>query len=148
MPRSERRTVTACTWSSAKWPQLAGEPVLVQASVGRIRDERALALRRRAGPHVHGELARAMGIERGRAGKGEPLRTRARAIRGRPSRALARIDAALAELPGVHLAGAAYRGVGVGACMRDGESAALAIAAALDPAASSVRTPSARQASS
>lgn len=150
VPRSEHRTVTACTWSSVKWGHLRGDQVLVRASVGHSGDERALALADdELVRTVHGELARAMDIER------EPREARvSRFERSLPQYAvghlerLARIDAALAELPGMHLAGAAYRGVGIGACIRDGESAALAIAAALDPAASSVRTPSARQASS
>lgn len=43
------------------------------------------------------------------------------------------IKCALAALAGVHLAGAAYRGVAVAACIRDGAALAERIAASLDP---------------
>ena len=45
VPRVEGRTVTACSWTSAKWPHLAGDgTVWLRASVGRDGDEAALAL--------------------------------------------------------------------------------------------------------
>ncbi len=44
---------------------------------------------------------------------------------------IARIDAALTRLPGVILCGSAYRGVGVAACIRDGQSAADGVLAAV-----------------
>lgn len=149
VPRSEHRTVTACTWSSAKWAHLCGDQVLIRASVGHSGDERALALADDELVRiVHDELAGAMDIRR------EPLEARvSRFERSLPQYAvghlerLGRIEAALAAAPGVHLAGAAYRGVGIGACIRDGESAALAIAAALDSAAGSEQATSTRQAS-
>ena len=44
-PRVEGRTVTACSWTSAKWPHLAGDgTVWLRASVGRDGDDAALAL--------------------------------------------------------------------------------------------------------
>ena len=51
VPRVEGRTVTACSWTSAKWPHLAGDgTVWLRASVGRDGDDAALvAARRRAG---------------------------------------------------------------------------------------------------
>ena len=51
---------------------------------------------------------------------------------------IARIDAALGSLPGVSLCGAAYRGVGVAACIRDGQVAADGVLAALPGASNSV----------
>ena len=45
VPRVEGRTVTACSWTSSKWPHLAGDgTVWLRASVGRDGDEAALAL--------------------------------------------------------------------------------------------------------
>ncbi len=132
VPRTEGRMLTACTWASAKWPQLAGEPLL-KASVGRFRDERALQLDDAAlVDRVHAELSAAMGLRQAPA--------QARVMRFERALAqyevghlelVARIDAALAQLPGVSVAGASYRGVGVAACVRDGEAAAARITAAL-----------------
>lgn len=133
VPRTERRTITACTWASAKWPQLAGGPVLLKASVGRFRDAGALALSdEELIERVHGELVAAMDLREA------PLQTKV----ARFDRALAQyqvghldlvadIEAALAPLPAVSLSGASYRGVGVGACVRDGEAAAVRIVASL-----------------
>lgn len=133
VPRSEHRTITACTWSSAKWAHLAGDPVLLRASVGHAADDRALLLPDdqliRA---VHEELVRAIGISR------QPLDV---AVNRFPNALpqyrvghldrVARIERELESLPGVRLAGAAYRGVGIGACIRAGEAAADAVAAEL-----------------
>ena len=44
---------------------------------------------------------------------------------------LARIEAALDEHPGLAVAGAAYRGVGIPDCIRSGEEAAESVARAL-----------------
>ena len=45
VPRVEGRTVTACSWTSSKWPHLAGDgTVWLRASVGRDGDDAALAL--------------------------------------------------------------------------------------------------------
>ena len=133
VPRTERRTLTACTWASAKWPHLAGETMLFKASVGRAGDRRALDLTdEQIAGHVHAELVEAMGLRR------QPLDVRVVRFEcalpqyhvGHLER-IARVESALRELPGVHLAGAAFHGVGVGACIRDGEAAAARIAAEL-----------------
>jgi oxygen-dependent protoporphyrinogen oxidase len=133
VPRGERRTITACTWASAKWAHLAGEPLLLRASVGHAGDASALehddtgliAL-------VHAELAAAMAL---RAGPLEAAVTRfpaglAQYHVGHLER-VARIEAALAGLPGVNVAGAAYRGVGIGSCIRGAEALATQIAGEL-----------------
>ena len=45
VPRVEGRTITACSWTSSKWPHLAGDgTVWLRASVGRDGDDAALAL--------------------------------------------------------------------------------------------------------
>ena len=53
-------------------------------------------------------------------------------VLGHPER-VERIEAALEGLPGLAVAGAAYRGVGIPDCIRSGEEAAEAIARALAP---------------
>jgi oxygen-dependent protoporphyrinogen oxidase len=44
---------------------------------------------------------------------------------------VAAIDRRLAELPGLRLAGAAYRGVGIADCVRSGEESAETVLAAV-----------------
>jgi oxygen-dependent protoporphyrinogen oxidase len=53
---------------------------------------------------------------------------------GHPTRR-AQIERRLASIPGLYLAGAAYRGVGIPDCVRDGEKAADAAHARLAAAA-------------
>jgi protoporphyrinogen/coproporphyrinogen III oxidase len=140
--RTEPCLTTACTWSSVKWAHLRGESVVLKASVGRFGDRRALELDDdRLARQVHAELAEVMNLRQ------EPLD--ARVVRfeqalpqyrvGHLDR-VARIDAAMTALPTVHLAGAAYRGVGVGACIRDGQRAAAAIASELSMATAPLTT--------
>jgi oxygen-dependent protoporphyrinogen oxidase len=133
VPRGDRRLVTACTWCSAKWSHLAGDPVLLRASVGHSADERfgALSDAELIGA-VHGELALALHIT------GDPLDALiTRFPHALPQYTvghldlLERIETALHSLPGLRLAGAAYRGAGIGACIRDGEAAAREVIAAL-----------------
>jgi len=133
VPRSERRLLTACTWSSAKWAHLAGAPVVLRASVGHMGDERALELSdEQLTDALHAELVDAMGLD---AAPIETLVTRfpdaLPQYRVGHLERLARIETALAALPAVRLAGATYRGVGIGACIRDGEAAATALAGEL-----------------
>jgi len=134
VPPLRPRTVTASTWSSAKWAHLGGGPVLIKCAVGNagapdtldVPDDELLV-------RVRADLEAAVGV------RAEPLE--AQVVRFGPAlpqyrvghgERVARIDAALAALPGVHLAGAAYRGVGVAACIGDGAAAAQRVAAALD----------------
>ncbi|HEY4894662.1 MAG TPA: protoporphyrinogen oxidase [Solirubrobacteraceae bacterium] len=129
------RTITACTWSSAKWPHLAGDTVLLKCSAGQAGERRALELDdEQLIAAVRADLARAMGLQ------AAPLEGRVfRFERALPQYTVGhlertqRIDDALQILPGVRLCGAAYRGVGVAACIRDGQNAGDAILAALRP---------------
>lgn len=134
VPPSQPRTITASTWSSAKWAHLGGGPVLIKCAVGRAGNRDALDL-----PddellaRVRADLASAAGV------RAEPLETRiVRFPQALPQyrvghvARIARIDAALAALPGVQLAGAGYRGVGVAACIADGAAAAARVTEALD----------------
>jgi oxygen-dependent protoporphyrinogen oxidase len=127
VPPVARRLVKGVTVSSAKWPHLAGgEAVLVRSSVGRFRDESEL---QRSDDDltaaVVADVAELLGLSRP-----EPLETRlVRWGGGLPQYLvghLERVDgirAAVSEVPGLAIAGAAFRGVGVPACIRDAHHA-------------------------
>jgi oxygen-dependent protoporphyrinogen oxidase len=133
VPRAERSEVLACTWSSSKWEGRApAGRSLLRVYLGRFgerdvtadSDEELLGRARR-------EL-RVLGID------AEPDRTwihrwprgMPQYLLGHPER-IERIDAALERHPGLALAGAAYRGVGIPDCIHSGEEAARSLARAL-----------------
>jgi oxygen-dependent protoporphyrinogen oxidase len=137
MPRVERRLMTACTWSTSKWPALAASgSVLVRASAGRSGDDRPADLDdAELVAHLHRELSDVMGMRR-------PPVTHlvSRWPNGFPQyqpghqRRIDRIEVGLATaMPGVTLAGAAYRGLGIAACVRQAEEAASTLLARLTP---------------
>jgi protoporphyrinogen/coproporphyrinogen III oxidase len=136
VPRMEERTITACSWTSAKWPHLARDgTVWLRASVGRDRANVALALPDDALVEaVLADLADTMAL------RGRPVATRVSRWteslpQYRPGH-LERADAIDADLaistPGVVVAGAALRGLGIPACIRQGAEAARRVLAALD----------------
>ncbi len=136
VPRVEQRTITACTWTSSKWPHLAGHgTVWLRASAGRDGAGAALDLSDEAlVAAVLADLADTMAL------RGRPIEARvSRWIDSFPQYRpghldrVASIDAELAaRAPGVVVAGAAMRGLGVPACIRQGTSAACRVLATLD----------------
>ncbi|MGQ0519911.1 MAG: protoporphyrinogen oxidase [Actinomycetota bacterium] len=128
VPASEGRLLTACSFASAKWPHWAGPGELVlRASAGRWGDERALSMTDDAlAGHLHGELAQALGLE-ARPRVARVTRWVHAFPQYRPGH-LARVDrvedALARDLPAVTLAGAAYRGLGIAACVAQGRAAA------------------------
>jgi oxygen-dependent protoporphyrinogen oxidase len=128
VPRVEGRTITACSWTSAKWPHLHGDgTVWLRASVGRDGDAAALDLDDAAlVDAVVADLADTMAL------RGPVLESRTTRWPGSfPQYRVGHlqrcdeIDAALAaDAPGVVVAGSALRGLGVPACIRQGTSAA------------------------
>lgn len=127
VPRVDGHLLTACTFCTNKWPYIrSDEKIIVRCSAGRWGDERALQLDDESlVDHLHGELARALGI---REYPLERLVTRwERAIpqyeAGHQAR-VAEIETALARWPGLVLAGASYHGVGISSCIQDGARAA------------------------
>jgi oxygen-dependent protoporphyrinogen oxidase len=140
VPRSEDTDVLACTWTSRKWAQRAPDgAVLMRVYAGRfgVRDVTA---------DSDAELLALAVSEIGLLGiEAEPLLTRVHRwphgmpqyVLGHMSR-LERIVVALEGHPGLAVAGAAYRGVGIPDCIRSGEDAAESVARSLsismDPA--------------
>jgi len=116
-------TVTACTWISSKWPREEHEGrAVLRCFVGRYGDESALRL-------ADGELVRevANDVEAAAPIGAKPEAWRvSRWPRSMPQyevghlERLARLDSALAALPGVFVSGSAYRGVGIPDCVRQG----------------------------
>jgi oxygen-dependent protoporphyrinogen oxidase len=136
VPRVEGRTVTACSWTSSKWPHLAGDgTVWLRASVGRDGDAAALALPDPAlVDAVLADLADLMAL------RGTPTAVRVtRWDRSFPQyrpghlERVAGIDAELAKTaPSLVVTGAALRGLGVPACIRQGAEAAGRVLRVLD----------------
>lgn len=128
VPRVDGRLITACTWTTSKWPELRRSGlVLLRASAARAGDTRAMALHDDAlTQRVHGELAQA--LELGQAPVASLITRWPQAFpQYQPGHAfrVGRIEADLArELPAVTLAGASYWGVGITACIRQARAAA------------------------
>jgi oxygen-dependent protoporphyrinogen oxidase len=133
VPRVERTDALACTWSSEKWDGRApAGAALVRVYLGRFggrdlteaEDDELIAL-------ALDEL-RLVDV------RAVPTLTRVHRwplgmpqyVLGHPER-LDRIDEAVARHPGLALAGAAYRGVGIPDCIASGEAAAESVARAL-----------------
>ena len=140
VPAVDGRAVKAVTFSTVKWPHLAGSPEsgvepleIVRCSVGRIGEE---ALLQRADEELASlaaaELAAATGVRGGpaatritRRGGALPQYTVGHLDR------VARIRAGVAAQPGLAVCGAAYDGVGVPACIGTARAAASQVTAFL-----------------
>jgi oxygen-dependent protoporphyrinogen oxidase len=133
VPRVEGSDVLACTWTSSKWAGRAPEGfVLIRVYAGRFRERDVTLLADVDLVALARDELALVGVE------AQPVLTRIQRwpdgmpqyVLGHPER-LARIDAALGRHPGLALAGAAYRGVGIPDCIRSGEAAAASVAEAL-----------------
>ena len=134
VPLVEARSIIACTYSSIKYPRRAPDgTVLLRAFVGGAvqrdlfdQDDGTMIGR------VRQELSDLLGIT------ANPILTRVHRHRqampqyrvGHLDR-MARIDAVVARLPGLALAGNAYRGVGIPDCIHSGEQAAETVVSRL-----------------
>jgi protoporphyrinogen/coproporphyrinogen III oxidase len=122
--------VTACTYLSQKWPNLAqpGEHLL-RASLGRFGDERTSAWSDSdVIERSWGELSTLLGMT------GDPIAAMVTRwplafpqYRVHHLLRTAGIESAVARMGGVAVAGAAYRGVGIPACIASGRAAARAV---------------------
>ncbi len=127
VPRSEDRPVMATTWSSSKFDGRAPDGhVLLRSFLGRAGREAAAQLDDdEMARVVRAELREIMGIS------AEPEFVQVfRWPRGMPQyrvghvELVAHIEAAVARVPGIELAGGAYHGIGIGDCLREGAAAA------------------------
>jgi oxygen-dependent protoporphyrinogen oxidase len=129
IPPVTGRLVKGVTVSSAKWPHL-GKGLLVRASVGRFRDEAQL---QRDDDDltaaVVADVADLLQLDRP-----EPVQTALQRWGGglpqyqvgHPAR-VAAIRSAVGAVPGLAIAGAAFEGIGVPACIRDAHRAVDAL---------------------
>jgi oxygen-dependent protoporphyrinogen oxidase len=122
--------VTACTYLDRKWPHLAREgEVLLRASLGRIDDTRADEWSDAdCAARAWEELGALAGVT------GQPTEwTVVRHPQAFPQYRVhhllrtAGVEAAVARLGGLAVAGSAYRGVGIPACIASGRAAARAV---------------------
>jgi oxygen-dependent protoporphyrinogen oxidase len=135
VPRVEGRTITACSWTTAKWSHLGdADTAWLRASVGRDGDDRALGLGdQELVAAVLADLAATMAL------RGEPVEVRVTRWPGSFPQYrvghLDRVDAIDADLatatPTIVAAGAAFRGLGVPACIRQGRAAARRLVGSL-----------------
>ena len=130
VPPVTGRLVKGVTVSSSKWPHLGDDVLLVRSSVGRFRDESELQRSDEdLAAAVVADVADLLDLSRpepleavvARWGGGLP-----QYLVGHPARVDA-IRAAVSAVPGLAIAGAAFRGVGVPACIRDARHAVDAL---------------------
>jgi oxygen-dependent protoporphyrinogen oxidase len=132
VPPSEGRRITACSWSSAKFQHRAPEDcVLLRVFIGGAlaeelaeQDEAALTqLAREELQAILGIVATPVLARAYRWSKANPQYDLGHEER------VAEIERSLGNLPGLHLAGAAYHGPGIPDCIQSGIKAVEAIAA-------------------
>ena len=140
VPRSQGLLTTACSWASSKWRHYGREGLAVlRVSAGRTDDQRWLGL-------DSAELVSVLARELAETGvvwskDAAPGRLEARVTPWRRSlpqyrpghlERIAAVDACLAsETPGLVAAGAAFRGLGLPACVRSAQTAAVTVAGAV-----------------
>ena len=122
--------ITGCTYLARKWPHLdRPDDELLRVSVGRFGDDRPAQLGdEELTASAYGELAPMLGIT------GPPRQS---LVTRWPSAfpqyqvghliRVGTIEKSVAELPGLALAGSAFRGVGIPACIGSGRSAARTV---------------------
>jgi len=137
VPLQERRRIIAGSYSTLKYAGRSPEGFMsLRAFVGGFGQDRWLAQDDMSLlASVREEFADLLGV------RGEPVLTRIhRWPQSMPQYEVGhldrvgRIEALVAELPGIEIAGNAYRGVGIPDCIRDGEAAAARVVAALGAA--------------
>ncbi|MGE5486587.1 MAG: protoporphyrinogen oxidase [bacterium] len=129
VPKRERRTMMACTWVANKFSYRVPDHLAVLRCFAGGEDGVPLEESDEAIVRaMRDDLRHIMGVT------AEPLfarvarwpRSMAQYTVGHAAR-IARVDAHVARLPGLHLAGNAYTGIGIPDCIRMGKAAAEAI---------------------
>jgi protoporphyrinogen/coproporphyrinogen III oxidase len=134
VPRDGTHLVTGATFTSSKWPRSAAEgEIVIRAFAGRHHDERALELDdTELGTELLADLREILGIAA--SPTASLLKRWERAlpqyVTGHLAR-IRRIELLLLDTPTLGLAGAAYHGIGIPACIEDGERAASRLLASL-----------------
>ncbi|GAB2588169.1 protoporphyrinogen oxidase [Kribbella endophytica] len=137
VPSDEGRTIKAATYSHAKWQwsaEAGGDLAVLRCSVGRLGEEYVL---QRSDEELTAlataDLRKAVGLDApvvgalvSRWGGGLPQYAVGHLDR------IDRVEAAVADEPGLAVCGAAYRGVGIAACVASGAQAATRVRAHLD----------------
>ncbi|HJV47491.1 MAG TPA: protoporphyrinogen oxidase, partial [Bacillota bacterium] len=128
VPRTQKRNITACTWTSSKWPQTTPDNrVLIRCYVGHSKDQSLVGLPDEVLlQKVRDDLRNIMGM------KANPLFYRV--SRWKDSMPQYRVghlqrlqevrQALKTQRPGVYIAGAGYQGVGIPDCVQQGKDAA------------------------
>jgi protoporphyrinogen/coproporphyrinogen III oxidase len=134
VPRDGRHLITGATFTSSKWPRSAAAgQIVIRAFAGRHHDERALDL---SDTELRKELLADLGEILGIATSPTASIVRRwekalpQYVTGHLAR-IGRIGTLLLESPTLGLAGAAYHGIGIPACVEDGERAASRLLASL-----------------
>jgi oxygen-dependent protoporphyrinogen oxidase len=131
VPKSEGRSITACSWSSQKFKHRAPDDcVLLRVFIGGAlsenlaeQDEAALIeLARNELRTIMGITAAPVLAQAYRWSKANPQYDLDHQLR------ITEIERSLTDFPGLYLAGAAYRGSGIPDCIQSGMKAAAAIA--------------------
>jgi len=127
VPKKERRRLVACTWVGTKFSnRVPADKIVARCFLGGMEDAGVLAESDDAvAAAVATELREIAGVT------ARPLFTRifrwprsmAQYTVGHPAR-LAEIESRVAAIPGLHLAGNAYQGIGIPDCIRMGKAAA------------------------
>jgi len=137
VPPGAGTLVKAATFVTRKWPALRRDsgPVIVRLSIGRAGEEERL--QRDDGvlaAQAHAELSGLLGTSLPPAAASWVQRWGGALPQYAPGHLdrVAAARAALADRPGIALAGAAYDGVGIPACVASGETAAEDIVKSLE----------------
>jgi oxygen-dependent protoporphyrinogen oxidase len=121
IPKKERQTIMACTWIATKW-------------LGRVPDDKAVLRCFSDNPEatqeeIQADLKRLMGVTatpafafQNKAMHAMPQYTVGHSVR------IEELEARVADIPGLHLAGNAYHGIGIPDCVRSGKRVADTIA--------------------
>ncbi len=127
VPKKERRRVVACTWVGTKFPyRVPAGKIVARCFLGGMEDAGVLG---ESDDYILGEVRREL---REIAGVTAPHRfsrifrwprSMAQYTVGHPQR-LAEVESRISAVDGLHLAGNAYKGIGIPDCIRMGRAAA------------------------